>query len=44
VKSALPKDVWAGEEGPRVLKLVTCGGEIMDGNYLNNVIVTAVPF
>jgi hypothetical protein len=44
VKSALPKNVWAGDAGPRVLKLVTCGGKIVDGNYLNNVIVTAVPF
>lgn len=44
VKSALPQAVWAGPQGERVLKLVTCGGKIVHGNYLNNVIVTAVPF
>lgn len=43
-KLALPQDVWAGDDGPRQLKLVTCGGAVHNGSYDDNVIVTAVPF
>lgn len=43
VKSALPQDVFAGPIGPRRLVLVTCGGDIHQGSYDSNVIVTAVP-
>jgi sortase (surface protein transpeptidase) len=43
-KLALPQDVWSGDQGPRLLKLVTCGGAVHHGSYDDNVIVTAVPF
>lgn len=49
VKQRLPDWVFAGEGGPRELHLVTCGGEVVRdaegyGTYLENVVVTAVPF
>ena len=49
VKQALPDRVFQGPGGPRELHLVTCGGEIVQdaqgrGTYLENVVVTAVPF
>ena len=52
VKSALPKALFAGRDGPRRLYLVTCGGALLHvpdgsggtvGTYEDNVIVTLVP-
>ncbi|MCL2533155.1 MAG: class F sortase, partial [Nocardiaceae bacterium] len=49
VKQALPEWVFEGAGGPRELHIVTCGGEVVKdaqgrGTYLENVVVTAVPF
>lgn len=49
VKQALPDWVFQGPGGPRELHIVTCGGEIVKdaqgrGTYLENVVVSAVPF
>ncbi|MDH6279699.1 class F sortase [Prescottella agglutinans] len=49
VKQALPDWVFQGARGPRELHIVTCGGEVVKdaqgrGTYLENVVVTAVPF
>ncbi|MGO4204575.1 class F sortase [Rhodococcus sp. TAF43] len=49
VKQALPEWAFQGAGGPRELHLVTCGGEVVKdsnghGTYLENVVVTAVPF
>lgn len=49
VKQALPEWAFQGAGGARELHLVTCGGEIVKdaqgrGTYLENVVVTAVPF
>ncbi|WFR70870.1 class F sortase [Prescottella defluvii] len=49
VKQALPEWAFQGATGPRELHLVTCGGEVVKdaqgrGTYLENVVVTAVPF
>ncbi|MBM4631425.1 class F sortase [Rhodococcus hoagii] len=49
VKQALPDWAFQGPGGPRELHVVTCGGEIVKdaqgrGTYLENVVVTAVPF
>ncbi|MDH6278818.1 class F sortase [Prescottella agglutinans] len=49
VKQALPEWAFQGAGGPRELHLVTCGGEVVQdskgrGTYLENVVVTAVPF
>lgn len=43
LQDRLPDDVWAGAEGERRLVVVTCGGDVVDGRYDSNVIVTAVP-
>lgn len=47
-KSELPSDVFDGPAGPRQLKLVTCGGQLLHygnglGSYADNVIATALP-
>lgn len=49
VKQVLPEWVFQGAGGPRELHIVTCGGDIVKdaqgrGTYLENVVVTAVPF
>lgn len=49
VKERLPDWVFQGAGGPRELHLVTCGGGIVQdsagrGTYLENVVVSAVPF
>lgn len=43
-KSKLPQQLFVGDHGDRKLALVTCGGDIHDGNYDSNVIAIAVPF
>lgn len=51
-KDALPPVVFAGNNGPRRLALVTCGGPLLHlsnghggtyGTYQDNIVVTAVP-
>ena len=42
-KDAIPDDLFAGPTGPRRLALVTCGGQIHQGEYDDNVVATAVP-
>ncbi|MFC4602115.1 class F sortase [Rhodococcus kronopolitis] len=49
VKQALPDWGFQGAGGPRELHIVTCGGGVVQdaqgrGTYLENVVVTAVPF
>ncbi|SDO68700.1 Sortase family protein [Nakamurella panacisegetis] len=44
VKRSLPASVFAGSSGPRRLVLVTCGGPFANGNYEDNVVVTAQRF
>lgn len=41
-KDQLPSGL-AATDGPRRLVIVTCGGEVHDGEYAQNVIVTATP-
>ena len=42
-KSEIPQDLFDGSQGPRRLVLVTCGGQIHNGEYDQNVVATAVP-
>lgn len=49
VKQALPDWVFQGAGGSRELHIVTCGGDVVRdaqgrGTYMENVVVTAVPF
>lgn len=44
-KADLPgAELFVGRSGPRLLRLVTCGGTVHDGSYDQNVIATATPF
>lgn len=48
-KANLPQTLFTGKAGPRLLKLVTCGGQVVHdsagrGSYVDNVVITAVPF
>ena len=42
-KTAIPASLFDGPTGPRRLALVTCGGQIHNGEYDDNVVATAVP-
>jgi len=43
-KSDLPQSLFVGASGSRLLHLVSCAGQIHNGSYDDNIIVTLVPY